>query len=312
MPQYCGEQSASSRWRHTPAADGQASHQRFCSDRLRTEHLSRLTARPAASDPRRRYGGIVAASPTQTPASSWSPFSWWRPMGRRPPKPVTEAISLPRPWPGSTSRWSSPANSTPNSSTCNGRVSWRCSRRAAARRPPRSARRRACARPTGCSRSTARSARSWCAASRPPRWPRSGGAGGTAGWGSPRSAVAPISIPIGTHGLHAVGAAMAAQRLGEDSVTVAFIGDGATSEGDAHEALNFAAVFQAPCMFFVQNNHWAISVPVGKQHGRAVARAPGHRLRDARDPGGRQRRAGLLRGDGRGGQRGPGTAAGRR
>ena len=56
MPQCCGEQSASSRWRHTPAADGQASHQRFCSDRLRTEHLSRLTARPAVSDPRRRYG----------------------------------------------------------------------------------------------------------------------------------------------------------------------------------------------------------------------------------------------------------------
>ncbi|MGE4360734.1 MAG: pyruvate dehydrogenase (acetyl-transferring) E1 component subunit alpha [Mycolicibacterium sp.] len=78
--------------------------------------------------------------------------------------------------------------------------------------------------------------------------------------------VAPVSIPIGTHGLHAVGAAMAAQRLGEDSVTVAFLGDGATSEGDAHEALNLAAVFGAPCVFFVQNNQWAISVPVERQH----------------------------------------------
>jgi pyruvate dehydrogenase E1 component alpha subunit len=58
---------------------------------------------------------------------------------------------------------------------------------------------------------------------------------------------------------------MAAQRLGEDSVTLAFLGDGATSEGDAHEALNFAAVFEAPCIFFVQNNHWAISVPVNRQ-----------------------------------------------
>ncbi|MDV3127737.1 pyruvate dehydrogenase (acetyl-transferring) E1 component subunit alpha [Mycobacterium sp. 21AC1] len=77
--------------------------------------------------------------------------------------------------------------------------------------------------------------------------------------------VAPIAIPIGTHGLHAVGAAMAAQRLGEDSVTVAFLGDGATSEGDAHEALNLASVFDAPCVFFVQNNQWAISVPVARQ-----------------------------------------------
>ncbi len=76
---------------------------------------------------------------------------------------------------------------------------------------------------------------------------------------------APIAIPIGTHGLHAVGAAMGAQRLGEDSVTLAFLGDGATSEGDAHEALNFAAVFKAPCVFFIQNNQWAISVPISHQ-----------------------------------------------
>jgi 2-oxoisovalerate dehydrogenase E1 component alpha subunit len=76
---------------------------------------------------------------------------------------------------------------------------------------------------------------------------------------------APIAIPIGTHGLHAVGAAMAAERLGEDSVTVAFFGDGATSEGDAHEAFNLAAVFQTPCVFFIQNNQWAISVPVRHQ-----------------------------------------------
>jgi 2-oxoisovalerate dehydrogenase E1 component subunit alpha len=76
---------------------------------------------------------------------------------------------------------------------------------------------------------------------------------------------APISIPVGTQALHAVGAAMAAQRLGEDSMTVAFVGDGATSEGDVHEALNVAAVFKAPCVFYVQNNQWAISVPVHKQ-----------------------------------------------
>ena len=80
-----------------------------------------------------------------------------------------------------------------------------------------------------------------------------------------KKCVAPIAIPIGTHGLHAVGAAMAAQRLGEDSVTVAFLGDGATSEGDAHEAFNLASVYKAPCVFFIQNNQWAISVPVAHQ-----------------------------------------------
>ncbi|MDT5081871.1 MAG: 2-oxoisovalerate dehydrogenase component alpha subunit [Mycobacterium sp.] len=76
---------------------------------------------------------------------------------------------------------------------------------------------------------------------------------------------APISIQIGTQGLHAVGAAMAAERLGEDSVTVAFIGDGATSEGDVHEALNLASVFKTPCVFFVQNNQLAISTPTSRQ-----------------------------------------------
>ena len=85
------------------------------------------------------------------------------------------------------------------------------------------------------------------------------------GIGFTEKCVAPISIPIGTHGLHAVGAAMAAQRLAEDSVSVAFLGDGATSEGDAHEALNLASVYKAPCVFFIQNNQWAISVPVSHQ-----------------------------------------------
>ncbi|MFB8404580.1 pyruvate dehydrogenase (acetyl-transferring) E1 component subunit alpha [Streptomyces sp. NPDC055912] len=85
------------------------------------------------------------------------------------------------------------------------------------------------------------------------------------GWGFPEHACAAMSIPIGTHALHAVGAAMAAPRLGEDSLTVAFIGDGATSEGDVHEALNFAAVKAAPCVFYIQNNQWAISVPLSEQ-----------------------------------------------
>jgi 2-oxoisovalerate dehydrogenase E1 component alpha subunit len=83
---------------------------------------------------------------------------------------------------------------------------------------------------------------------------------------------APMSLTIGTNGVQAVGAAMAAQRLGEDSVTVAFVGDGATSEGDMHEALNMASVTRAPCVFYVQNNQWAISVPVHHQQaGPSIA-----------------------------------------
>ncbi|KUH80148.1 MULTISPECIES: pyruvate dehydrogenase (acetyl-transferring) E1 component subunit alpha [unclassified Mycobacterium] len=107
------------------------------------------------------------------------------------------------------------------------------------------------------------------------------------GLGFTEKCVAPIAIPIGTHGLHAVGAAMAAQRLGEDSVTVAFIGDGATSAGDVHEAVNFAAVYRAPCVFFVQNNQWAISVPVSKQLAApSIAhRAPGYGIPGVRVDG---------------------------
>jgi pyruvate dehydrogenase E1 component alpha subunit len=76
---------------------------------------------------------------------------------------------------------------------------------------------------------------------------------------------APLSVPIATHALHAVGLAMGADLEGSDDVAVAYIGDGATSEGDAHEAFNFAAVFAAPCIFFIQNNQWAISVPLDRQ-----------------------------------------------
>lgn len=76
---------------------------------------------------------------------------------------------------------------------------------------------------------------------------------------------APLCIPIATQTLHAVGYAMGIRLDGEDSAAVAYLGDGATSEGDAHEAMNFASVFEAPCVFFVQNNQWAISVPVAEQ-----------------------------------------------
>ena len=77
--------------------------------------------------------------------------------------------------------------------------------------------------------------------------------------------VAPQCTPLATNTLHAVGVAHAAKLKGEDTVALVMLGDGATSEGDTHAALNFAAVWQAPVVFFVQNNGYAISVPLSKQ-----------------------------------------------
>lgn len=75
----------------------------------------------------------------------------------------------------------------------------------------------------------------------------------------------PVSIPVATQTVHAVGIAYAIQYRKHGQVVMVFFGDGATSEGDFHEAMNFAAVFQAPVVFLCQNNNWAISVPREKQ-----------------------------------------------
>ena len=77
--------------------------------------------------------------------------------------------------------------------------------------------------------------------------------------------VAPQCTPLATNTLHAVGLAHAARLKGEDTAALVLLGDGATSEGDTHEALNFAAVWKAPVVFLVQNNGFAISVPLSKQ-----------------------------------------------
>ena len=77
--------------------------------------------------------------------------------------------------------------------------------------------------------------------------------------------VAPQCTPLATNAPHAVGVAHAARLKGEDTVALVMMGDGATSEGDTHAALNFAAVWNSPVVFFVQNNGYAISVPVAKQ-----------------------------------------------
>ncbi len=77
--------------------------------------------------------------------------------------------------------------------------------------------------------------------------------------------VAPQATPLATQLPHAVGVALAARMRGEPTAVLAMCGDGATSEGDFHEALNLAAVLHAPVVFFVQNNRYAISVPLDRQ-----------------------------------------------
>jgi pyruvate dehydrogenase E1 component alpha subunit len=75
----------------------------------------------------------------------------------------------------------------------------------------------------------------------------------------------PISVPVGSQILHAAGIAWAMRYRGKDDVAMTFFGDGATSQGDFHEGLNFAGVFQLPVVFVCQNNQWAISIPRAKQ-----------------------------------------------
>ena len=87
--------------------------------------------------------------------------------------------------------------------------------------------------------------------------------------------VAPQCTPLATNTLHAVGLAHAARLKGQDQAALALLGDGATSEGDTHEALNFAAVWKAPVVFLVQNNGYAISVPLAKQTAAPTLAAKG-------------------------------------
>ena len=82
--------------------------------------------------------------------------------------------------------------------------------------------------------------------------------------------VLPISIPVGSHPLHAVGLAYASKYRREESIAITYFGDGATSEGDVHEAFNLAGVFSVPCVFFCQNNQYAISVPRHQQTASAT------------------------------------------
>ncbi|MFD5214778.1 thiamine pyrophosphate-dependent enzyme [Microbacterium sp. NPDC058345] len=88
--------------------------------------------------------------------------------------------------------------------------------------------------------------------------------------------MAPLQIIIGAQTLHAVGYAMGIRHDGADEVAVTYFGDGATSQGDVNEAMVFASSYRAPVVFVCQNNHWAISEPVGLQSQYPLAgRAPG-------------------------------------
>lgn len=80
--------------------------------------------------------------------------------------------------------------------------------------------------------------------------------------------VLPMSIPVGSHPLHAIGLAYAGKYHQDDSIAITYFGDGATSEGDVHEAMNMAGVYHLPCIFFCQNNQYAISVP---RHAQTVS-----------------------------------------
>jgi pyruvate dehydrogenase E1 component alpha subunit len=75
----------------------------------------------------------------------------------------------------------------------------------------------------------------------------------------------PCCVPISTQCLHAAGIAWGCKLKKKNTVTVTMLGDGGTSEGDFHEAMNCAGVFQLPLVFVVQNNQWAISLPRAKQ-----------------------------------------------
>jgi 2-oxoisovalerate dehydrogenase E1 component alpha subunit len=91
------------------------------------------------------------------------------------------------------------------------------------------------------------------------------------GWDPFATNVATQQIVIGAQTLHAAGYAMGLKFDGSDAASVAYFGDGATSQGDVSEALVFAASYQAPVVFFCQNNHWAISEPVHLQTKTRIA-----------------------------------------
>src|SRR5919201_240974 len=95
--------------------------------------------------------------------------------------------------------------------------------------------------------------------------PSSGGRQMPAHWSSRKHNIITGSSPIATQVPHAAGIAYAMKYRGEDAVVGCWFGDGATSEGDWHEGLNFAGIHKLPIVWFCENNKYAISVPLSKQ-----------------------------------------------
>ena len=84
-------------------------------------------------------------------------------------------------------------------------------------------------------------------------------------FGSRRLRIISQGSAVGTQALHAVGTALATRSRGETAVSISYVGEGGTSQGDYHEAMNFASVHRLPVIFFVENNSYAISVPQSLQ-----------------------------------------------
>src|SRR3990172_1698689 len=97
--------------------------------------------------------------------------------------------------------------------------------------------------------------------------PSSGGRQMPAHWAHQKHKILSTSSPVGTQYLHAVGIAYAAKLRGTGEVCVTSIGEGGTSQGDWHEAMNFAGIHKLPVLFMVENNRYAISVPLRLQMG---------------------------------------------
>ncbi len=95
--------------------------------------------------------------------------------------------------------------------------------------------------------------------------PSSGGRQMPGHYGHPQHHLVSVSSPVATQILHAVGIALAAKIRGTGQVAMTFMGEGSANQGDVHEALNFAAIHHLPFVFVVENNGYAISVPVSKQ-----------------------------------------------
>jgi 2-oxoisovalerate dehydrogenase E1 component alpha subunit len=108
--------------------------------------------------------------------------------------------------------------------------------------------------------------------------PSSGGRQMPGHYGHPRVKIFSTSSPVGTQYPHAAGIAYAAKLRRTGEITMTAIGEGGTSQGDVHEAMNWAGIYKLPVIFVVENNAWAISVPMEKQvaGGSVAGRAGGY------------------------------------